>query len=74
MMNNTLITPSQVEATRRVVECYMGDEKLSAMADIRDEDITDDFDTMTDKEFYDRYNAHYGHIYIWFDLYQLSNI
>ena len=71
-MNCTNITPHQVEAAQRVVKTYMDDEKLSAMADIREEDITDDFDTMTDEEFYNRYNAHYGHI--WFDLYQLSLI
>ena len=71
-MNDTYITPRQVEAAQRVVRTLMDSEKLYAMADIRDEDITDDFNTMTDKQFYDRYNAHYGHI--WFDLYQLSQI
>ena len=71
-MNDTHITPSQVESAQRVVETYMESEKLSAMSEINEEDITDDFDTMTNKQFYDRYNAHYGHI--WFDLYQLSQI
>lgn len=72
MMNHTMISPSQVEAAQRVVSIYMQDERKSAEADIRDEDITDNLDELTDEEFYNRYEAHYGHI--WFDLYQLSKI
>ena len=71
-MNNTIITPGDKEALDRVVKTYLADEKQSAMADIRDEDITDDFDELTDKQFYDRYEAHYGHI--WFDLFRLSQL
>lgn len=71
-MNNTIITPGEKEALDRVVKTYLEDEKQSAMADIRDEDITDDFDELTDKQFYDRYEAYYGHI--WFDLFRLSQL
>lgn len=72
MMNNTLISPSQVEATRRVVSSYMQHERKSAEENIEDEDVVEGMSELSDEEFYNRYNGYYGHI--WFDLYQLSKI
>ena len=72
MMNNTLISPSQVEATRRVVSTYMQDERRSAEENIDDKDVVEGMSELSDEEFYNRYEAYYGHI--WFDLYRLSKI
>lgn len=72
MMNNTLITPSQVKAAQMVVGTYMRDERRSFEEFLEDEDIDDDFDSMTDEELYNRYSANYAHM--WFYLYELSKI
>jgi len=71
-MNNTIITLAQKDTIDRVVKFFMEEERNSAMSDIRDEDIVDNFDDLTDDEFYNLYEAKYGHI--WFDLYTISKI
>jgi hypothetical protein len=72
IMNSTIITLAQKDSIHRVVKFFMEEERNSVMSDIRDEDIVDNFDDLTDDEFYNLYEAKYGHI--WFDLYNLSKI
>lgn len=71
-MNDTLITPSEREAAKRVVEAYLSDERKSAEENIADEDVVEGMSELTDEQFYYRYNGYYGHV--WFDLYVLSKI
>jgi hypothetical protein len=71
-MNSTIITLAEKDSIHRVVKFFMEEERNSVMSDIRDEDIVDNFDDLTDDEFYNLYEAKYGHI--WFDLYNLSKI
>lgn len=72
MTKKTLITQSQVEATKKVVETYIHDERTNVEEYLYDEGVDDDLDSMTDEEFYEKYHADYEHI--WFDLYLLSQI
>ena len=74
MMNDTIISPRQVDALRKLVEYSIADERRSLEEHISDEhEAPDNLDSMSDKELFE-YCETNGIEHIWVEIYHLSKI